>query len=216
MARQCTIDRRPGPIGRTVSAQAARPHGPIGWALGHLWVHETAAVNDRAIALLEPEPGEHVLELGCGPGRTAAQIARHGARVTCLDPSPAMIAAARRRNRAAIDAGTVRLLIGDAGSVPAPDASYQAALAVHTIYFWPDLGAGLREAHRVLVPGGRLAIGFRPAERGRPRRLDPMIYKIPTTNQLIEALGTAGFVEPIVDEAASAVIVVATVPEPVG
>lgn len=127
-----------------------------------------------------------------------------------------MIAAARRRNRAAIGAGTVRLLIGDAGSVPAPDASYQAALAVHTIYFWPDLDAGLREVHRVLVPGGRLAIGFRPAERGRPRRLDPKIYRIPTTHQLIEALGTAGFVEPIVHEAGSAAIVVATVPMPAG
>jgi SAM-dependent methyltransferase len=212
MARQCTIDRRPGLIGRTVSAQAARPHGPIGWALGHLWVRETAAINDRAIALLEPAPGENVLELGCGPGRTAAAIARHGARVACLDPSPVMIAAARRRNRVAIDAGTVRLLIGDAGSVPAPDASYQAALAVHTIYFWPDLDAGLREAHRVLVPGGRVAIGFRPAERGRPRRLDPVVYRIPTTNQLIEALGVAGFFAPIVHEVGSAAIVMATVP----
>ncbi|WP_109505962.1 class I SAM-dependent methyltransferase [Nocardioides speluncae] len=212
MARQCSVDRRPGPFGRTVSAQAARPHGLIGWALGHLWVHETAAINDRVIALLEPAAGEQVLELGCGPGRTAAEIARHGAQVTGLDPSPAMIAAAGRRNRAAIDAGTVRLLIGDAGAVPAPDASYQAALAVHTIYFWPDLDAGLREVHRVLLPGGRLAIGFRPAEHGRPRRLDPKIYKIPTTNQLIKALGAAGFAEPIVHEVGSAAIVVATRP----
>jgi ubiquinone/menaquinone biosynthesis C-methylase UbiE len=123
-----------------------------------------------------------------------------------------MIAAARRRNRVAIDAGTVRLLIGDAGSVPAPDASYQAALAVHTIYFWPDLDAGLREAHRVLVPGGRVAIGFRPAERGRPRRLDPVVYRIPTTIQLIEALSVAGFVAPIVHQVGSAAIVMATVP----
>lgn len=67
MARQCTIDRRPGPIGRTVSAQAARPHGPIGWALGHLWVHETAAINDQAIALLEPVAGVDVLELDAAP-----------------------------------------------------------------------------------------------------------------------------------------------------
>lgn len=212
MARQCSIDRRPGPIGRTVSAQAARPHGLIGWALGHLWVHETAAINDRAIALLEPAPGEQVLELGCGPGRTAAEIARHGAQVTGLDPSPAMIAAAGRRNRAAIDAGTVRLLLGDASAVPRPDATYQAALAVHTVYFWRDLDAGLREVRRVLVPGGRLVIGFRPAERGRPRRLDPKVYRIPTTNQLMQALGVAGFAEPIVHEARSAAIVVATVP----
>ena len=52
MARQCSIDRRPGLVGRAVSAQASRPHGLLGRALGHLWVRETAAVNDRAIELL--------------------------------------------------------------------------------------------------------------------------------------------------------------------
>lgn len=67
MARQCSVNRRSGLVGRTVSAQAAQPHGPIGWALGHLWVHEAAAVDDSAVALLDPAPGEQVLELGCGP-----------------------------------------------------------------------------------------------------------------------------------------------------
>jgi hypothetical protein len=56
MARSCSIDARPGPFGRAVSAQAARPHGVLGRALGHLWIRETAEVNDRAIDLLDPSP----------------------------------------------------------------------------------------------------------------------------------------------------------------
>jgi SAM-dependent methyltransferase len=212
MTRQCGIDRRPGPIGRAVSAQAARPHGLLGWALGRLWVHETAALNDKAIALLDPAPGEAVLDLGCGPGRAVAAIAERGARVTGIDPSPVMISQARHRNRAAVASGQVQLHTGDAESLPAPYATIDAALTVHTLYFWPDLLAGLREIHRVLVPGGRLAIGLRPAERGLQRRLDPVVYRGPTTDRLLDALHSTGFEDTTVHEALPAVIVLARKP----
>jgi hypothetical protein len=127
-----------------------------------------------------------------------------------------MTAAARRRNRAAIDAGTVRLLIGDAGSVPAPAASYQAALAVHTIYFWLDLDAGLRESTESWCPaaGSRSPSG-RPNAGGRGAWTRWSTRSPPSTS-LIGALGTAGFVEPIVHEAGFAAIVVATVPMSAG
>jgi SAM-dependent methyltransferase len=171
MARQCSINRRPGPLGRTVSARAAQPHGLLGRLLGHLWVHETAALNDQTIALLAAQPGDAVLEIGCGPGRTVATLAVHGARVTGVDPSPTMLAQARRRSARAIRTGQVDLLTGHASALPAPDQSFECALTVHTIYFWPDLHAGLREIHRILVPGGRVAIAFRPAELGLPAAL---------------------------------------------
>jgi SAM-dependent methyltransferase len=210
MARQCSIDARPGPLGRTVSAQAARPHGPVGRALGHLWVRETAAINDRAIELLGPVPGSRVLEVGCGPGRAVAELARRGAQVVGIDPSPVMIAQARQRNRAAVTAGQVNLLVGAVGSLHETlSGDVDAVLAIHTIYFWPDLSLGLAELHGVLAPGGRIAIGFRPAERGRPRRLDPAIYRIPTTARLTEDLAAAGFVDMQVHDAGSAAIVTA-------
>ena len=82
-------------------------------------------------------------------------------------------------------------------------------MAIHTIYFWPDLEAGLREIHGLLAPGGQIAIGIRPAERGRPRRLDPMVYEIPTSAQLTDALQAVGFVETTMHDSGQAVVVVA-------
>ena len=57
-------------------------------------------------------------------------------------------------------------------------------------------------------------IALRPAERGLPRRLDPTVYRVPTTDQLIEALGSAGFGESSVHAVAPAVIVTARTPAP--
>jgi SAM-dependent methyltransferase len=213
MARQCSIERRPGFLGRTVSAQAARPHGTLGRALGHLWVHETAAINDCAIELLDLSPGDTALEIGCGPGRALAELARRGVQVTGVDPSPVMVAQAQRRNRSAIGSGRVRLLNGAIGSLPTEPVD--AVLAVHTVYFWPDLVAGLREIRAVLVPGGRVGIGFRPAERGRPRRLDPTVYRIPTTTQVTQALYAAGFLDLAVHDISPAAVVVGRTPDAV-
>lgn len=173
MARRCSIDARPGLLGRTVSAQAAHPHGLLGRSLGRLWVHETAAINNTAIDLLAPRPEEHVLEIGCGPGQALTKIAERGARATGIDLSQVMVTQARRRNAAAIEAGQVHVLLGESGSLPVEGRSFDAVMAIHTIYFWRDLTDGLREALSVVRPGGRIVIGYRPADRGRPRRLDP-------------------------------------------
>lgn len=216
MARQCSVNRRPGRFGRTISAQASRPHGLLGRALGHLWVKETASINDRAIALLDPAADTAVLEVGCGPGRAVAEMAARGARVTGVDPSEAMISQARRRNTHTISSGQVQLLVGEVTSIDLPNETFDAVLAVHTIYFWPDLGSALRELRRLLRPGGRICIGFRPAERELPRRLDPEVYRGPTSDQLATALHDAGFADVSFEDLSSAVVVVAHVPGPDG
>ncbi|WP_249645300.1 MULTISPECIES: class I SAM-dependent methyltransferase [Nocardia] len=198
---------------RAVSTHSARPNGILGRLLGRLWIYETAAINDQAIALLAASPGDSVLDIGCGPGRAVAEIARRGARVTGIAPASGMIAEACRRNAAAILAGQVDVLHGHAGALPVPEKSYQAALTVHTIYFWDDLDAGLREIRRVPTPGGRLVVAFRPAEHGLPRRLDPQVYRGPTTNQLTDALRQSGFTRTTVEQGEHTTIVVSHVPD---
>jgi arsenite methyltransferase len=204
--RTCTIQRpRPWPnrvaaavtrpISGYLSAQAARPHGLAGRMLARLWVTETAAVNDAAVGLLAPAVGETVLEIGFGPGRGLGRLAAAGAHVVGVEVSPAMLATAARRNADLLAAGQVDLHLGDGTRLPLPDRDVDAVLAVHTIYFWPDPPATLTEAARVLRPGGRLVLAFRAGEHPIPRRLDPAIYHIPTTEQATTMVQAAGFTQ---------------------
>jgi arsenite methyltransferase len=203
--RTCPVDRSPWPtraaasltrpVWRYISGQAAHPHGLIGALLARIWVTETAAVNDVAVDLLAPAAGEAVLEIGFGPGRSLGRLAATGAHVAGVDVAPAMLAAAARRNADLVAAGRLDLHLGDGTALPLPDRDVDAVLAVHTIYFWPDPAATLSEVARVLRRGGRLVLAFRAGEHPMPRRLDPSVYRIPTTEQVRGWLHAAGFTD---------------------
>jgi SAM-dependent methyltransferase len=182
-------------IAAVLSRQAVAPHGVLGHLLGRLWVTETAAVNATALDLLAPQAHEHVLEIGFGPGRTLQRIAQRAAQVTGIDVSDTMLAAARRRNARAIRDGRVELLRGNGITLPLPERTIDAALAVHTVYFWPDPERTLTEVARVLRPGGRVVLAFRDANLPAPRRFDRRIYRLYRAEDVARMLTRLGFAD---------------------
>jgi SAM-dependent methyltransferase len=125
------------------------------------YAHRDDEDAERLVGLLEvwgvAESGHRVLDLGCGPGRHAAGLARRGARVVGLDLSRALLLAAR-------EAGAERLVRADMRSLPLRDAAFDAVLNLFTSfgYFAADAEheAVLREVARVLRPGGRFVLDF--------------------------------------------------------
>jgi SAM-dependent methyltransferase len=99
------------------------------------------------IRLLEIGPEDRVLEVGFGPGVAIELLAARATDgfVAGIDPSDVMVGQARSRNRSAVEQGRVDLREGTVASLPIPDASFTAALALHSVYFWPSIVAGLRE-----------------------------------------------------------------------
>lgn len=107
-----------------------------------------------AVAAVQPRPGEVVLDAAAGTGPLAAELAASGARTIALDFSENMV-----RTGAARDGGH-RLLwcVGDATTLPLPDACVDAVTIAFGLRNLPDTAAGLTELARVTRPGGRLAV----------------------------------------------------------
>jgi ubiquinone/menaquinone biosynthesis C-methylase UbiE len=129
------------------------------------------AFRDRLVRLARLEPGQSVLDIGCGTGTLAVAAKRrvgplgsvHG-----IDASPEMIARARTKARkAGVDVTFTR---GVVEGLPFPDEHFDAVLSTLMLHHLPRAAREqcVREIRRVLKPGGRvLAVDFGGATRDR-------------------------------------------------
>ncbi|GCE09318.1 class I SAM-dependent methyltransferase [Dictyobacter aurantiacus] len=154
------------------SASAKETKGLVinsGWRydLGE-WFHNTFSfqrtfqkLRRRTISLAQLQPGEQVLDVGCGTGTLAIEVARRvgrTGRVTGIDPGEQQIVRARakagRRNL------SVEFLVGAIERLPFPDQSFDVVFSTLMMHHLPMplKRQGLAQIARVLKPGGRLVI----------------------------------------------------------
>lgn len=179
-----------------IDGQYRQPTGPVGRWIGSKMARQHQPENRWTVNLLEVQPTNHILEVGFGPGIAIEQVASRAALVAGIDFSRTMVAAAKRRNAAAIRAGKVDLRYGDAASLPFSNEAFDKAYSIHSIYFWPDPLKALGEIYRVLKPGGLLALTVLPKEKWNPE--NPELAGTPECKpyygeELKTMLGKVGF-----------------------
>ena len=106
-----------------------------------------------------PRPGERVLDVACGTGAVARQVAPlvgPDGTVTGLDLSPAMLAVAR--GLPVGDGVRIDWRAGSAQDLPFADGSFDLVLCQQGVQFFPNRNQAIREMRRVLVAGGRIGI----------------------------------------------------------
>ena len=109
------------------------------------------------------QPGDSVVDIGCGPGTAVRRAARLKASVIGVDPAPVMLRVARILTKSS---ETIHYATGTAEALPLPDGSVSVLWTIASIHHWADLDAALREAKRVLSPAGRLVAIERRTQPG--------------------------------------------------
>jgi SAM-dependent methyltransferase len=171
-----------GPLGR-ISTKWVMPvlHGPIYPAMAQE---------------LHLVPDDDLLEVACGSGVFLATQAAHVRQVAGLDLSELQVDLARQRLAGRIAAGTAEIVKGDAAALPWEDGRFSVVTCMGSVEAFPDPAAALAEMHRVLRPGGRVAValGARSADGTETRRVMDAywVWNEDDARRLVEG---AGFVD---------------------
>ncbi|PRY23295.1 methyltransferase domain-containing protein [Pseudosporangium ferrugineum] len=118
---------------------------------------EIRRVRDIAWQALRPEPGQRLLDAGCGAGDMARELAAAvapGGEVVALDYSAATLAEARARHAG----GAIRYVTGDVGALDFEDGSFDGVWCERVLQHVDDADAAISELARVTRTGGRICL----------------------------------------------------------
>jgi ubiquinone/menaquinone biosynthesis C-methylase UbiE len=137
-------------------SQTRKPEGTMGKMMVNGMNSGHAKMADWGMSHLPEMNPSKILEVGCGGGRNAGELAKKypAAKVTAIDYSEVSVAKASEYNKDMISAGRISVKKGDVSDLRLPVDTYDLATAFETIYFWPGLEKCFAEVCRVLKSGG--------------------------------------------------------------
>ena len=177
------------------SSNPGRPEGPDGVKTLERMNSEHAPLREFGFSNIEFRPGMRILDVGCGGGMTIAEMLKlsQGSMIDGIDYSPTSVERSKEQNKEYLGS-RVNICEADVTKLPFEDNTFDLATAVETVYFWPDLQAGLKEIKRVLKDGGQIAI-FNEGSDQSILEVWPKIegMRIYTPAQITQELETAGY-----------------------
>jgi SAM-dependent methyltransferase len=179
-----------------LSKQLAHPSGFLGkYIMGQLLNRTTSSHNALVFSQMAVQRSDRVLEIGFGGAALLEKIVLKASEgfVAGIELSEEMVANSKERFQDLIKTGRLEIKQGTVESLPFPDANFNKACTVNTIYFWSDLDKCFAELFRVIGPGGELVLGYTGDKDVRGAGLDQCGFIPYSTDELKVALVARGF-----------------------
>jgi ubiquinone/menaquinone biosynthesis C-methylase UbiE len=179
-----------------LAKQLRKPSGFFGKIVAKMMEFRNRNSYKEIIRKLSPGPGDHILEIGYGPGLGIYQIASSypDCRINGIDYSELMFAKASLRNKKFIENGIVNLKHGDFLTLDPGKDQFDKIFCVNVIYFWNDLNVAFTKILNMLAEKGAFLIYMEHMDNLEKTKLLGDFCKYPI--EKVEAeLKLAGFTE---------------------
>ena len=151
-------------------------------------------ILNKLIELLDPQPDNIYLDLGCGTGNYTIGLTNKGITIYGVDPSEKMLGEAGNRNK------SIQWLHGSAEQIPAVDQSFDGIVATLTLHHWTNIAEAFKEIYRVLKPGGKIIFFTSTPEQMRgywlnkyfPQMLTSSVLQMPAYETIENHAAEAG------------------------
>ena len=177
----------------TMASQLGKPDGEIGRAVADSMAERNWPLYEEAFKRLGVQPNERLFEVGFGNGKLVRRLLELGSGLTFagIDFSEAMVSEADLFNRPLIAEGRAEFRVASVDAIPFADHTFDRAVTMNTVYFWPNPERAFAEIRRVLRPGGvLLAVAGTPKQMAR---YAPHGFRLYSGDQLDTLMGGAGF-----------------------
>jgi ubiquinone/menaquinone biosynthesis C-methylase UbiE len=143
-----------------LSKQLRKPSGFLGNLVAKMMEFRNRNSYKEIIGKLSPQKGEHILEIGYGPGQGIYQIATSfpECKISGIDFSELMYQKASERNKKFIENGTVQLQFGDVLTLEPGNDKFDKIFCVNVVYFWNDLNLAFTRIFNMLGEKGEFLI----------------------------------------------------------
>ena len=143
-----------------VAGQVRKPDRFVGRLFANLMNESHSKLTDWGLSHVRIAEAFHILDVGCGGGRTIEKLAAmaQSGKIYGIDYATGSVATSRARNKELIRDGRVEIQLAAVSRLPFAADAFDLVTAIETQYYWPDLVNDMREILRVLKPGGTLAV----------------------------------------------------------
>lgn len=178
-----------------IASQLRKPSGKEGLEVGQKMNEGNKAMNLHSLAVLDPQAGDSILEVGMGIGKFVKNILElsNEIKYTGCDYSPEMVDASKSMNQDYIDSDQAKFHCSEAVKMPFPDETFTKVLTINTFYFWDDNVKVLNEISRVLKKDGRLILSVRPKENMQKLSVTKYNFTMLSNDEICELLFSNGF-----------------------